>query len=201
MTEPMENKQEKLAVKIIKPVELLVEMMEPNMTEPMENKQEMLAVKIIKPVEMLLDMMEPNMTEPMENKQEMLVVKIIKPVEQLLKMEPDIANSIVKLLVMMEPKFMVFMIQQEEMLKPNFDTWKEMLLVMMESGIEVSHQMEVIAKHLIDFAMHFDKLMVNSITKHLNSIIMLEMSFELLILHLIKYLGVSLLEVENNQSN
>jgi hypothetical protein len=177
-------------VKIIKPVELLVEMMEPNMTEPMENKQEMLAVKIIKTVELLLEMMEPNMTEPMENKQEMLVVKIIKPVEQLLKMEPDIVNSIVKLLVMMEPKFMVFMILQEEMLKSNFDKLKEMLLAIMHSGLEVSHQMEVIAKHLIDFAMHFDKLMVNS-----NPIIMLEKNFVLLILYLIKYLGVSLLEV------
>jgi len=61
--------------------------------------------------------------------------------------------------------------------------------------------MEVIAKHLIDFEMHFDKLMVNSISQHLNQIIMLEMNFVLLILYLIKYLGVSLMEVKNNQSN
>jgi hypothetical protein len=125
----------------------------------------------------------------------MLATKIIKPVEQLLKMEPDIVNSIVKLLVMMEPKFMVFMILQEEMLKSNFDKLKKMLLAIMHSGLEVSHQMEVIAKHLIDFAMHFDKLMVNSISQHLNPIIMLEKNFVLLILYLIKYLGVSLLEV------
>ena len=51
---------------MLKSVEMLLGMMEPNMTEPMENKQEMLAVKTIKPVELLVEMMEPNMTKPME---------------------------------------------------------------------------------------------------------------------------------------
>jgi hypothetical protein len=55
-----------VVVKMLKSVEMLLGMMEPNMTEPMENKQEMLAVKTIKPVELLVEMMEPNMTKPME---------------------------------------------------------------------------------------------------------------------------------------
>ena len=58
----------------------------------------------------------------------------------------------------------------------------------------------MIAKHLIDFAMHFDKLMVNSIIQHLNSIKMLEMSL-VKILQLVKNLVVSLEKFEYSQSN
>ena len=44
-----------LAVKIIKLVELLLEIMESSMTEPMEKQ---LVVKTLKPVELILEMME-----------------------------------------------------------------------------------------------------------------------------------------------
>ena len=63
MTELVEKQ---FVVKTIKPVELILEMMDSNIIEVMEKQQEMLAVKIIKLVKLALEMLESNMTEPME---------------------------------------------------------------------------------------------------------------------------------------
>jgi hypothetical protein len=54
MTELVEKQ---LVVKTIKPVELVLEMLE---------LEKQLVVKMIEPVELVLEMLESNMTEPME---------------------------------------------------------------------------------------------------------------------------------------